>query len=40
MPYYDEGEVRDVKYKIVAGLGEIGEPKNLDGIYTAMIGLL
>lgn len=27
MPYYDEGEVRDVKYKIVAGLGEIGEPK-------------
>ena len=26
-PYYDEGTIGDVKYRIVAGLGEVGEPK-------------
>lgn len=26
-PYYAEGNVGDVKYRIVAGLGEIGDPK-------------
>lgn len=26
-PYYAEGQVDDVKYRIVAGLGEIGDPK-------------
>lgn len=26
-PYYAEGKVDDVKYRIVAGLGEIGDPK-------------
>ena len=26
-PYYTEGKLGDVKYRIVAGLGEIGEPK-------------
>lgn len=27
-PYYADGKVGDVKYRIVAGLGEIGVPKN------------
>jgi hypothetical protein len=26
-PYYTEGNVGDVKYRIIAGLGEIGDPK-------------
>ena len=26
-PYYTEGKIDDVKYRIVAGLGEIGDPK-------------
>ena len=31
-PYYAEGEINGVKYRIIAGLGEIGEPK-LSGWY-------
>jgi len=27
LPYYDQGVIKDVEYRIVAGLGEIGEPK-------------
>lgn len=32
MPYYADGNIGDVKYRIIAGLGEIGEPK-LSGWY-------
>lgn len=32
MPYYANGTIGDVKYRIIAGLGEIGEPK-LSGWY-------
>lgn len=31
-PYYADGSIGDVKYRIIAGLGEIGEPK-LSGWY-------
>ena len=28
MPYYANGKINDVSYRVIAGLGEIGEPKN------------
>lgn len=28
LPYYANGKINDVSYRVIAGLGEIGEPKN------------